>query len=168
MKGALGSVWHNPERWEKDKLKHILTHKLQDVFIQQYRAHLNDESYPNAELQNVFIQQYRAYLKDESNSDKCLLAKMCDKGVYNVLTVIDLIWVSGPRSRARSPHPTALGCLALDRGPLTHIRSITCLLYSYDVLYLHFKLIHIDSLYLVGLKRLKAEKQFTVSIGLGG
>ncbi len=35
-------------------------------------------------LQNVFIQQYRAYLNDESNSDKCHLAKMCDKGVYNM------------------------------------------------------------------------------------
>ncbi len=32
----------------------------------------------------MFIQQYRAYLNDELNSDKCLLAKMCDKGVYNM------------------------------------------------------------------------------------
>ncbi len=61
LTNGLGNVWHNPERWEKDQLKHILTQKLQDVFIQQYRAYLNDEV----------------------NSDKCLLAKMCDKGVYN-------------------------------------------------------------------------------------
>ncbi len=62
MTNGLGNVWYNPERWEKDQLKHILTQKLQDVFIQQYRAYLNDES----------------------NSDKCLLAKMCDKVVYNM------------------------------------------------------------------------------------
>ncbi len=29
---------------EKDQLKHILTQKLQHVFIQQYRAYLNDEA----------------------------------------------------------------------------------------------------------------------------
>ncbi len=62
MTNGLGNVWHNPERWEKDQLKHILTQKLQDVFIQQYRAYLNDEA----------------------NSDKCFLAKMYDKGVYNM------------------------------------------------------------------------------------
>ncbi len=56
-------VWHNPERWEKDQLKHILTQNLQDV---------------------VFIQQYRAYLNGEANSEKCHLAKTCDKGVYNM------------------------------------------------------------------------------------
>ncbi len=32
----------------------------------------------------MFIQQYRAYLNDEANSDKCHLAKTCDKGVYNI------------------------------------------------------------------------------------
>ncbi len=39
--------------------------------------------------------------------------------------VIDLIWVSGPRSMACSSQPTASGCLTVDLGPLTHIRSIT-------------------------------------------
>ncbi len=58
LTNGLGSVWHNPERWEKDQLKHILMQKLQDMFIQQYRAYLNDKA----------------------NSDKCHLAKMCDKG----------------------------------------------------------------------------------------
>ncbi len=62
MTNGLGNVWHNPERWEKDQFKHILTQKLQDVFFQQYRAYLNDEA----------------------NSNKCFLAKMCDKGVYNM------------------------------------------------------------------------------------
>ncbi len=62
LTNGLGNVWHNQERWEKDQLKHILMQKLQDVFIQQYRAYLNDEA----------------------NSDKCHLAKMCDKGVYNM------------------------------------------------------------------------------------
>ncbi len=52
LTNGLGNVWHNPEQWEKDQLKHILTQKLQDMFIQQYRAYLNDEA----------------------NSDKCLLA----------------------------------------------------------------------------------------------
>ncbi len=32
----------------------------------------------------LFIQQYRAYLNDEANSNKCHLAKTCDKGVYNM------------------------------------------------------------------------------------
>ncbi len=36
-------------------------------------------------LQDVFIQQYRAYLVIlEANSNKCHLAKPCDKGVYNM------------------------------------------------------------------------------------
>ncbi len=59
LTNGLGNIYHNPERWEKDQLKYILTQKLQDVFIQQYRAYLNDET----------------------NSDKCYLAKTCDKGV---------------------------------------------------------------------------------------
>ncbi len=52
----------NSERWEKDQLKCTLTQKLQ----------------------NLFIQQYRTYLNEESNSDKCHLAKTCDKGVYKM------------------------------------------------------------------------------------
>ncbi len=59
LTNGLGNVWHNPERWEKDQLKHIHTQKL-----------------------SVFIQQYRAYLNDEANAYKCHLAKTCDKRVY--------------------------------------------------------------------------------------
>ncbi len=49
-------------------------------------------------LQDVFIQQYRAYLNDEANSDKCLLAKMCDKGVHNMSH--DLSNVKSPQIRS--------------------------------------------------------------------
>ncbi len=76
LTNGLGNVWHNPERWKKDQLKHILMQKLQDVFIQQYRAYLNDEA----------------------NSDKCLLAKMCDKGVYNMSDY--LLNVKSPQIRS--------------------------------------------------------------------
>ncbi len=62
LTNGLGNICHNTERWEKDQLKYILTQKLQDVFIQHYRAYLNDEA----------------------NSDKCHLAQTCDKGVYNM------------------------------------------------------------------------------------
>ncbi len=62
LTNGLGNIWHNPERWGKDQLKYILIQKLQDMFIQQYRAYLNDEA----------------------NSDKCHLAKTCDKAVYNM------------------------------------------------------------------------------------
>ncbi len=34
----------------------------------------------------------------------------------------------------------ALGCIGVVWGPFTHIRVINCLLYLYDVLYLHFKI----------------------------
>ncbi len=33
---------------------------------------------------DLTIQQYRAYLNDEASSDKCLVTKLCDKGVYNM------------------------------------------------------------------------------------
>ncbi len=62
LANGLGNICHNPERWKKDQLKHILTPKLHDVFIQQYRAYLNDEA----------------------NSDKCYLAKTCDKGLHSM------------------------------------------------------------------------------------
>ncbi len=64
------------------------------VTVNQLAKHLLDNTVPwslnshmtqgTQKLQDVFIQQYRAYLNDEANSDKCLLAKTCDKGVYNM------------------------------------------------------------------------------------
>ncbi len=38
---------------------------------------------PDVTSMFFIIQQYRCYL-NEANSDKCLLAKMCDIGVYNM------------------------------------------------------------------------------------
>ena len=58
-----------------------------------------------------------------------LLKGIDSLGKVRYLTVIDLIWMSGPRFTAKGPDREGGGTRVLDRGPLTHISSIIYLLH---------------------------------------
>ncbi len=83
----LNAAFSDYEKWQKYMVTkctiYILDKWHRECLAQPWKKGKKSiKTYPNA--QDMFIQQYRAYLNDEASTNKCLLAKMCDKGVYNM------------------------------------------------------------------------------------